>query len=58
MPPSVPAGTPRTQETARAQRVSQAQYIEERLMNGIPPVAVDGVAAVLTQLETMQTIPD
>ena len=57
MPPPVPAGTPRAQETAPAQRVSQAQYIEERLRNDIPPVAVTGVAALLTQLENIQTLP-
>ena len=57
MPPPVPAGTQRTQETARAQRVSQAQYVEERLRNGIPPLAVAGVAALLTQLDTMQALP-
>ena len=53
----MPAGTPRAQETARAQRVSQAKCIEEPLRNGIPPVAVAGVAALLTQLVTMQTLP-
>ena len=57
MPPPVPAGTQRTHETARAQRVSQAHYVEERLRNGIPPVAVAGMAALLTQLETMQALP-
>ena len=57
MPPPVPAGTQRTQESARAQRVSQAQYVEERLKNGIPPVAVAGVASLLTQLDTMQALP-
>ena len=48
MPPPVSAGTPRTQETARAQRVSQPQYIEERFRYGIPPVAVAGVAAFIS----------
>ena len=57
MPPPVPAGTSRGQQTARAQRVSQAQYVEERLRNGIPPVAVAGVATLLTQLESMQALP-
>ena len=57
MPPPVPAGTSRGQETARAQKVSQAQFVEERLRNGIPPVAVAGVATLLTQLETMQALP-
>ena len=47
----------RPQEPARAQRVNQAQYVEDRLRNGLPPVAVAGVAALLTQLETMQTLP-
>ena len=58
---SVPATGPssaRPQESARAQRVNQAQYVEERLRNGLPPVAVAGVAALLTQLETMQTLPN
>ena len=57
MPPSVTPSTLRPQETARAQRVNQAQYVEERLRNGLPPVAVAGVAALLTQLETMQSLP-
>ena len=57
MPPPASTGTPRTQESARAPRMSQAQYIEERLRNGIPPVAVAGVAALLTQLDTMQALP-
>ena len=47
----------RPQEPARAQRLNQAQYVEDRLRNGHPPVAVAGVAALLTQLETMQTLP-
>ena len=57
---SMPATGPhsaRPQEPARAQRVNQAQYVEDRLRNGLPPVAVAGVAALLTQLETMQTLP-
>ena len=29
--PSVPPGTPRTHEAAEAQRVNQAQYVEEHL---------------------------
>ena len=45
VPSTVPAGTPRTQEAARAQRVNQAQFIEERLRNGIPPAGVAGIAA-------------
>ena len=57
MPPPVPAGTSRAPETARAQRVNQAQYVEERLRNGLPPVAVAEVAALLTQLETQQALP-
>ena len=47
----------RSQEPAQAQRVNQAQYVEDRLRNGLPPVAVAGVAALRTQLETMQTLP-
>ena len=47
----------RPQESARAQRVNQAQYVEDRLRNGLPPVAIGGVAALLTQLDTMQTLP-
>ena len=57
---SVPATGPnsaRPQESARAQRVNQAQYVEDRLRNGLPPVAIAGVAALLTQLDTMQTLP-
>ena len=45
------------QESARAQRVNQAQFVEDRLRNGLPPVAIAGVAALLTQLDTMQTLP-
>ena len=33
---SVPAGTPMTQEAARAQRVNQAQYVEKRLKKWNP----------------------
>ena len=47
----------RPQESARAQRVNQAQFVEDRLRNGLPPVAIAGVAALLTQLDTMQTLP-
>ena len=47
----------RSQETARAQRVTQAQFVEDRLRNGLPPVAIAGVAGLLTQLDTMQTLP-
>ena len=48
----------RTQELpARAQRTNQVQYVEERLRNGLSPLAVAGVAALLTQLDTMQTLP-
>ena len=57
---SVPATGPssaRPQESARAQRVNQAQFVEDRLRNGLPPVAIAGVAALLTQLDTMQTLP-
>ena len=57
---AVPAKGPnsaRPQESARAQRVNQAQYVEDRLWNGLPPVAIAGVAALLTQLDTMQTLP-
>ena len=47
----------RTQELpARAQRTNQVQYVEERLRNGLSPLAVAGVAALLTQLDTMQTL--
>ena len=42
---------------ARAQRTSQFQYVEERIRNGLSPLAVAGVAALLTQLDTMQTLP-
>ena len=48
----------RTQELpARAQRTNQVQYVEERLRNGLSPLAVAGVPALLTQLDTMQTLP-
>ena len=48
----------RSQELpARAQRTNQVQYVEERLRNGLSPLAVAGVAALLTQLDTMQTLP-
>ena len=42
---------------ARAQRTNQVQYVEERLRNGLSPLAVAGVAALLTQLDSMQTLP-
>ena len=48
----------RSQELpARAQRTNQVQYVKERLRNGLSPLAVAGVAALLTQLDTMQTLP-
>ena len=48
----------RSQELpARAQRTNQVQYVEEPLRNGLSPLAVAGVAALLTQLDTMQTLP-
>ena len=48
----------RSQELpARAQRTNQVQYVEERLRNGLSPLAVAGVAALLTQLDTTQTLP-
>ena len=47
----------RPQEPARAQRFNKAHNVEDRLRNGLPPVALAGVAALLTQLETMQTLP-
>ena len=56
MPATAPHSA-RPQEPARAQRVNQAQYVEDRLRNSLPPVAVAGVAALLTQLENMQTLP-
>ena len=57
MPATGPSSA-RPQESARAQRVNQAQFVEDRLRNGLPPVAIAGVAALLTQLDTMQTLPD
>ena len=57
MPATGPHSSRPQNSPARAQRVNQAQYVEERLRNGLPPVAVAGVAALLTQLETMQTLP-
>ena len=48
----------RSQELpARAQRTNQVQYVEVRLRNSLSPLAVAGVAALLTQLDTMQTLP-
>ena len=57
MPATGPHSARPQNSPARAQRVNQAQYVEERLRNGLSPVAVAGVAALLTQLETMQTLP-
>ena len=57
MPATGPHSARPQESPARAQRVNQAQYVEERLRNGLPPVAVAGVAALLTQLETMQMLP-
>ena len=59
MPATGPHGARPQNSPARAQRVNQAQYFEfeERLRNGLSPVAVAGVAALLTQLETMQMLP-
>ena len=57
MPATGPHSARPQESSARAQRVNQAQYVEERLRNGLPPVAVAGVAALLTHLETMQTLP-
>ena len=55
-PMSATGHNTRPQDSARAQRVNQAQYVEQ-LRNGISPVAVAGIAALLTQLETMQALP-
>ena len=57
IPATGPHGARPQNSPARAQRVNQAQYVEERLRNGLSPVAVAGVDALLTQLETMQTLP-
>ena len=58
MVPIATTGPYRPQESpARAQRTNQVQFVEERLRNGLSPLAVAGVAALLTQLETMQTLP-
>ena len=56
--PATGSNSARPQESARAQRVNQAQYVEERLRDGLSPVAVAGVAALLTQLESMQMLPN
>ena len=53
MPATGPHSARPQNSPARAQIVNQAQYVEERLRNGLPPVAVAGVAA----LRTMQTLP-
>ena len=56
--PTTGPHTNRSQELpVRAQRTNQVQYVEERLRNGLSPLAVAGVAALLTQLDTMQTLP-
>ena len=56
--PTTGLHTNRSQELpARAQRTNQVQYVEERLRNGLSPLAVAGEAALLTQLDTMQTLP-
>ena len=57
MPATRPHGARPQNSPARAQRVNQAEYVEEQLRNGLSPVAVAGVAASLTQLERMQTLP-
>ena len=56
--PATGSNSARPQESARAQRVNQALYVEERLRDGRSPVAVAGVAALLTQLESMQMLPN
>ena len=53
--PAIGPSSARPQESARAQRVNQVQFVD-RLRNGLPPVATAGVAALLTQLDTMQTL--
>ena len=55
--PATGSNSARPQESARAQRVNQALYVEERLRDGLSPVAVAGVAALRTQLESMQMLP-
>ena len=55
-PPSVPAGTFRPYVDARALRVSQAQYLKERLPNGVSPAAVAGMNVLLAQFEAQQTL--
>ena len=55
--PATGPNSARPQESARAQRVNQAQFVEDRLRNGLPPVAIAGVSALLTQLDTMETLP-
>ena len=52
----IPTTGPHTNRS-RAQRTNQVRYVEERLRNGLSPLAVAGVAALLTQLDTMQTLP-
>ena len=56
--PATGSNSARPQESARAQRVNQAQYVEAKLRDGLSPVAVAGVAALLTQLESMQMLPN
>ena len=57
IPTTGPYGNRSQELPARAQRTNQVQYVEERLRNGLSPLAVAGVAALLTQLDTMQTLP-
>ena len=56
--PATGSNSARPQESARALRVNQAQYVEAKLRDGLSPVAVAGVAALLTQLESMQMLPN
>ena len=55
-PSSGPAGTKRSYDATRGQRTNQAQYLEERLRNGISPAAVIGTTALLVQMEVQQTL--
>ena len=52
-----PAGTTHSVDAARWQRVNQAQYLEEKLRNGISPTTVASLTALLARLEAHQTLP-
>ena len=50
------AGTPSVDGPGRVQQISQVQYLEERTKGG-SIAAVPGRTAVVSHLETQQTVP-